>query len=140
MSTTEPVSKKKKFEEFVDLTEEINPMLNHLSKEQLICLIENLQTRHKGLGDSIGDILKEEKYNERECTVCGETFNLLERNDEECSYHPEEPRINWESECWADTEPGVHDMSFSSFPEGYIYDCCGENGESEGCETGAHQC
>ncbi|KAG0702468.1 hypothetical protein DFH29DRAFT_851502 [Suillus ampliporus] len=76
------------------------------------------------------------------CVNCKEEYDVSdERDDEECCYHPGELDVDeeyfpdWDEECHG---PMDTKKNRADYPDGFIWDCCDENGRSEGCETGQH--
>lgn len=51
--------------------------------------------------------------------------------------------VDYEGDFWADSEEqtfGPHDTEENRehYPHGFVWDCCNELGDSEGCEKGWH--
>lgn len=49
---------------------------------------------------------------------------------------------DYQSDFWADWDEGCHGYiheQADEYPGGFTYDCCGEPGDSTGCETGPHE-
>jgi hypothetical protein len=54
-----------------------------------------------------------------------------------------ELEVDWEGDFWADHDERCHGIidseeSRKEHPEGFIWDCCDEEGDEEGCEVGEH--
>lgn len=52
--------------------------------------------------------------------------------------------VDDDGDFWADHDEDCHgtidtDEMREEFPDGFQWDCCEENGESAGCQTGAHE-
>ncbi|GIQ88002.1 hypothetical protein KIPB_010158 [Kipferlia bialata] len=55
-------------------------------------------------------------------------------------YHPGELEIDYESETWYDWDEDCHgrmdtQSNRREYPDGFVWSCCGESGEAEGCEA-----
>ncbi|KII89662.1 hypothetical protein PLICRDRAFT_158759 [Plicaturopsis crispa FD-325 SS-3] len=76
------------------------------------------------------------------CANCEEEYDMsVEREDDECCYHPGQLKVNYESfEDWDEDVHGPEDtpQNRRDFPENFNWTCCGENGMSDGCEVGEH--
>ncbi|KAJ4493076.1 hypothetical protein C8J55DRAFT_556046 [Lentinula edodes] len=83
-----------------------------------------------------------ERHIER-CTNCHEEFDThTKRSNTECSFHPGSLKPNWNS--FPDWDEDVHgpidaEETRREYPENFMWSCCKEDGESEGCVHGAHQ-
>ncbi|KAK3989439.1 hypothetical protein QBC44DRAFT_369945 [Cladorrhinum sp. PSN332] len=73
------------------------------------------------------------------CTQCGEFFFEVENEEGDCVYHPGKPEMNDDHSTWDDWEewrdgrlddPTIY---FDELPEGFIYTCCNQQGDAEGC-------
>ncbi|KAL0945387.1 hypothetical protein HGRIS_000881 [Hohenbuehelia grisea] len=77
-----------------------------------------------------------------ECVNCGEEFDLQEqREEEECKFHPGSMQVDEES--FADHDEACHgpmdtEQNRLDFPENFLWTCCDDDGNSEGCVQGFH--
>ncbi|CAD0100512.1 unnamed protein product, partial [Aureobasidium mustum] len=74
------------------------------------------------------------------CKHCNVEFDVTDNAEEDCQY-PDE--IDWDGDFWADHDEDCHgkiDLDLADeYPEGFIWTCCKENGEGEGCQIGPHE-
>jgi hypothetical protein len=122
------------------------PGIQRLSKSQLRLLIQKLSQKHKDIDKTIQEFVKNDRdLNEMKCKNCGEMFNLLDkRKNQECCYHP--GKLDEEVEdAWDDWDPDIHGPpigtreSKKEYPECYLFSCCKQTGDSEGCQKGIHK-
>lgn len=76
------------------------------------------------------------------CQQCEADFDVTKNNPEACRWHPGECEPDYESDFWADHDENCHGIISTlrdEYPEGFIYDCCEEDGTSKGCEVGRHE-
>ncbi|KAL8656479.1 MAG: hypothetical protein Q9226_002652 [Calogaya cf. arnoldii] len=89
------------------------------------------------------------------CMNCEEEFDITQNESGDCVYHPGadragrlmgcigESEVDRDASIWDDHDEDTHgeidteDMR-NMHPEGFIYDCCDENGASKGCKTSRH--
>ncbi|KEQ97235.1 hypothetical protein AUEXF2481DRAFT_27499 [Aureobasidium subglaciale EXF-2481] len=76
------------------------------------------------------------------CEQCKEEFDITENDDEACQHHTGELEVDWDGDFWADHDEEIHgtiDLDLADeYPQGFMWECCNELGDSEGCETGPH--
>ena len=56
-------------------------------------------------------------------------------------HHPGELEVDYEGDFWADHDEDCHGTIDTNsmrreYPDGFIWDCCGKNGNSKGCKQG----
>ncbi|KAB5575651.1 hypothetical protein GE09DRAFT_1281479 [Coniochaeta sp. 2T2.1] len=79
------------------------------------------------------------------CQNCGDGFLEEHNDDEACFHHPGYLEVDDESDFWADHDEKCHgtidtDEMRKAFPDGFIWDCCGESGDGKrGCEYARHE-
>ncbi|KAI0430439.1 hypothetical protein F5Y09DRAFT_331017 [Xylaria sp. FL1042] len=78
------------------------------------------------------------------CLNCNEPFSEDDNRPDACRHHPGEMEVNdeawedcddWPSEC----DPRNTEEDKEDNPEGYIWDCCEQSGDSAGCALGSHE-
>ncbi|KJZ77597.1 hypothetical protein HIM_02774 [Hirsutella minnesotensis 3608] len=77
------------------------------------------------------------------CARCRTAFNQDDKDAKACQDHDgdmdEDPEIDFYVDVWeGDPEVNMDEMREES-PEKFIWSCCKERGDSEGCKTGAHE-
>ena len=95
------------------------------------------------------------------CINCDQEFDVTDNGDTVCSWHDGmvlraypvcviaaanmvigEREPDFDGDFWADHDEDCHgritDLE-DEFPEGFKYDCCGQAGDAEGCNTGPHE-
>ncbi|KAI0181839.1 hypothetical protein GGR52DRAFT_526508 [Hypoxylon sp. FL1284] len=79
----------------------------------------------------------------RICTQCQEPFYDDENNAQACQFHDGNLEVDDEGDFWADHDENCHGVIDTEgmredYPEGFIWDCCGEDGTTDGCARGYH--
>ncbi|KAK6001713.1 hypothetical protein QM012_002203 [Aureobasidium pullulans] len=76
------------------------------------------------------------------CENCKEEFDVTENDNGSCQYHDGELEVEWDSSTWDDWDENCHgtiDLDLADeYPDGFVWSCCEETNESEGCTTGPH--
>ncbi|KAK4209182.1 hypothetical protein QBC37DRAFT_391426 [Rhypophila decipiens] len=79
------------------------------------------------------------------CAQCKEAFDTADKNDSTaCQHHDGDLECDEESDVWCDYYDGHDGPSRYSeeakelYPGGFIYSCCGKDGEQDGCRVGRH--
>ncbi|KAL9630367.1 MAG: hypothetical protein Q9204_004757 [Flavoplaca sp. TL-2023a] len=77
------------------------------------------------------------------CRNCNEEFNIAQNDEGGCVYHPDKSKVDWDGDAWADHDEDCHGQIDTKemrrdYPDGFIYPCCDQDGESEGCVTNRH--
>lgn len=76
------------------------------------------------------------------CVNCEEEFDVTDNVDDEgCMYHDGELEVD--QDMFVDHDENCHGPMDSEdnrrdYPENFIYSCCDEDGQAEGCQTGRH--
>ena len=76
------------------------------------------------------------------CVNCKEEFDVTDNMDDAgCVYH--EGELEVDEDMFEDHDEDCHgpmdsDQNRIDFPEGFAWNCCDEDGRSEGCQTGRH--
>ncbi|KAJ3521682.1 hypothetical protein NM208_g13182 [Fusarium decemcellulare] len=78
------------------------------------------------------------------CVQCGEAFTNDENHKEACCYHWGELEPDYDSMRWADHDERCHgtidsDEMREAYPDGFIWNCCDELGDTTGCTLGRHE-
>ncbi|KAI5467487.1 hypothetical protein BGZ63DRAFT_419187 [Mariannaea sp. PMI_226] len=78
------------------------------------------------------------------CIQCSQPFRETDNQHGNCRYHPEPLEIDPESGEWNDWDERCHGpidypRNETTYPGGYTYPCCDEDGTSPGCKTGKHE-
>ncbi|KAI4722705.1 hypothetical protein E4T48_00990 [Aureobasidium sp. EXF-10727] len=95
------------------------------------------------------------------CENCKQEFDVTENEKDSCQYHddlfsllprippmpftqiPGELSVDTQSSTWDDWDQrcyGTIDNDlFDEYPEGFIWECCNESGDAEGCVIHAHE-
>ncbi|MCJ1398751.1 hypothetical protein MMC11_001952 [Xylographa trunciseda] len=112
----------------------------------------------KGLNDKISKNKPQPPRNVRPryfvCKNCEEEFDVLENRKNACRYHPAQVtwrvgftgilQVDWDSDTWADHDENCHgpidtDENKEEYPEGFMWECCEEEGTAGGCMIGWHK-
>lgn len=75
------------------------------------------------------------------CTQCDNVFQEDENSSTACQYHQGYLGINYDSDVWDDWHEWMEQDTKENrleYPEGFDWDCCDEDGLSEGCSRGWH--
>ncbi|KAM7183279.1 hypothetical protein V8F33_013695, partial [Rhypophila sp. PSN 637] len=76
------------------------------------------------------------------CVQCEEAFDTADNNDSTaCQHHDGDLEYDEESNFWCDYYDGPSRYSEEAkelYPGGFIYSCCGKDGEQDGCKVGRH--
>ncbi|KAK4993777.1 hypothetical protein LTR66_005899 [Elasticomyces elasticus] len=91
------------------------------------------------------------------CRNCKEEYDALNNDDGDRVYHPgtlvsilpphsQEKTLDHESETWADSDEMYHGdfdalnvyMDDPQFADGFIFECCDQSGDADGCKSGRH--
>ncbi|KAF4974375.1 hypothetical protein FZEAL_8707 [Fusarium zealandicum] len=78
------------------------------------------------------------------CVQCDETFTSGDNNDKECAYHWGELEVDDSRDFWADHDENCHGIIDTEemrdeYPEGFIWSCCDQLGNTTGCKFGRHE-
>jgi hypothetical protein len=60
-------------------------------------------------------------------------------DDDDERHHPGKLEVDLESSTWDDWDHGKMDSDANrrEYPEGFVWDCCDQTGDADGCEEGA---
>ena len=123
--------------------------------------------QRRGVLVSTGGNLKRLRPRFTRCENCCEAFDVETNEEESCIWHPGtalffshrvfnvlfstrsvanhstgKSEVNEVARCWDDYEDWREgcpmDERFDDMPEGFVFDCCGRVGTSEGCKIGTH--
>jgi hypothetical protein len=77
------------------------------------------------------------------CKNCEQDFDVTENFSEACNYHDGVLEVDYEHETWIDWDENAHghidERLEKEYPEGFMWECCEEDGKARGCQTGWHQ-
>ncbi|KAG4443386.1 hypothetical protein IFR05_001175 [Cadophora sp. M221] len=78
------------------------------------------------------------------CENCEEEFDVSCNNTRECHWHTGEKELYYDGDFWADHDDNCHGdpASFeddSDFADGFMWSCCQNSGDHEGCKTTRHK-
>ncbi|KAI1306635.1 hypothetical protein F5Y03DRAFT_136117 [Xylaria venustula] len=75
------------------------------------------------------------------CTNCKEPFSADDNPPDACRYHPGYMEKNPESSDWDDWPEydSESEENKEDYPEGYLWDCCEQPGDSVGCTRASHE-
>ncbi|KAL6704685.1 hypothetical protein ACN47E_007967 [Coniothyrium glycines] len=78
------------------------------------------------------------------CIQCNNEYNVLSNDKRSCIWHEGELEVDHEGDFWADHDERCHgtidtDEMRREYPEGFIWNCCDESGENEGCKKSRHR-
>ncbi|KAK5191249.1 hypothetical protein LTR92_008968 [Exophiala xenobiotica] len=118
-----------------------NAICRHLASQELLVSTE-IQVSATENGGSRKRVRKAFEI----CCQCEEEYDVLENKETKglCVYHPGEKYLDVDSDLWDDHDPKCHGnpQDFEDDPEygeGFMWDCCDEDGTTEGCTTSKHR-
>lgn len=79
-----------------------------------------------------------------DCSEADASDSEDEEDGHDCYYHSGYLEVNYEDECWDDHDENIHgridsDELRREHPYNYIWDCCNQKGDAEGCKSGRHE-
>lgn len=75
------------------------------------------------------------------CRWCKEEFDVTDNPGDACNHHTGELKFNeraWQHHNVAEDGPFDTDENRETCPHGFVWDCCGADGDDDGCDTTAH--
>ncbi|KAK8192840.1 uncharacterized protein BKA78DRAFT_367860 [Phyllosticta capitalensis] len=123
----------------------LRTVLHHIcqnSEEANESVEEDLLMTDLNVGKSGRMKVKRQFSRYEECLRCRSEFDVTENDDLACTYHYGSLDV-WD-DFWADHDEDVHgtidtDKMRENFPDGFVYSCCGESANANGCVYGRHE-
>ncbi|KAK6525914.1 hypothetical protein TWF281_010957 [Arthrobotrys megalospora] len=79
------------------------------------------------------------------CIACFKSYDEADNHDMACRTHPGHWEADLDHSMWDDMWEGDfqgrdhdHEDFFHDCPEGFVMECCGQRGDSEGCDVNRH--
>ncbi|KAI9769610.1 MAG: hypothetical protein M1839_003612 [Geoglossum umbratile] len=78
------------------------------------------------------------------CENCDQEFDVTLNERGDCLWHPGIKTVDYDSDFWADHDVNCHGPydafeDDDNYAEGFMWDCCDEPGDDEGCKSTKHK-